>query len=55
MDWVSVAEGSKHKYYFNQAATSFCNTTGTGLLDAGLEESAPHSECATTNRTKVPQ
>ena len=26
MDRVSVAESSKHKYYFYQATTSFCNT-----------------------------
>ncbi len=27
MDRVSVTESSRHKYYFYQTATSFCNTT----------------------------
>lgn len=27
MNEVSVAEGSKHKYYFYQTTTRFCNTT----------------------------
>ncbi len=27
MDRVSVAEGSKYKYYLYQTTTSFCNTT----------------------------